>query len=67
MNSANRPSPLPPGTPAFLTGSPQASHARTHLYTLNLPLDQVPALTIAAEPIDWIQIEGPIRITGLWA
>jgi hypothetical protein len=58
MNCADRPSPLPPGTHAVLIVSPQALYARTRLDTLNLPLYQIPALTIAAEPVNWIQIAG---------
>jgi hypothetical protein len=58
MNCADRPSPLPPGTRAFVTVSPQAPYARTHLETLNLPLHEIPALTIAAEPTNWLQIAG---------
>jgi hypothetical protein len=58
MNCADRPSPLPPGTHAFLGVAPQAPYARTRLDTLNLPLDEVPALTIAAEPLNWLQIAG---------
>jgi hypothetical protein len=58
MSCADRPSPLPPGTHAFLAVSPQAPYARTRLDTLNLPLYEVPALTIAAEPVNWIHIAG---------
>jgi hypothetical protein len=58
MNCADRPSPLPPGTHSSVSVSPQAPYARTRLYTLNLPLYEVPALTIAAEPTNWIQIAG---------
>jgi hypothetical protein len=58
MNCGDRPSPLPPGTHAFVTISPQAPYARTRLDTLNFPLDEVPALTIAAEPTNWIHIAG---------
>lgn len=54
----DRPSPPPPGAHAFITSSPQAPYARTRLDTLTLPLDEVPALTIAAEPMNWIQIAG---------
>lgn len=52
----DRPSPLPPGTHSFVTFSPRAPYARTRLDTLNLPLNEAPALTIAAEPVQWIQI-----------
>lgn len=60
MNCADRPAPLPPGTHAYVTVviSPQAAFARTHLDTVNVPLSEVPALTIAAEPTNWIQIAG---------
>jgi hypothetical protein len=58
MRCADRPSPLPPGTHSVVTFSPVAPYARTRLETLNLPLGQVPALTIAAEPVNWIQIAG---------
>jgi hypothetical protein len=54
----DRPSPLPPGTHGLVTISPLAPYARTRLETLNLPLNEVPALTIAAEPVEWIQIAG---------
>jgi hypothetical protein len=58
MHCADRPSPLPPGTRSFATFSPGAPYARTRLDTLSLPLNEVPALTIAAEPLNWIQIAG---------
>lgn len=58
MNCADRPAPLPPGTHLWVAVSPQAAYARTRLDTLNLPLDEVPALTIAAESTNWIQIAG---------
>jgi len=58
MTCANRPAPIPPGTHAFIAVSPQAPYARTRLDTLDLPLYQVPALTIAAEPVNWIKIAG---------
>ena len=58
MNCVDRPSPLQPGTHSFITVSPQAPYARTRLDTLNLPLYEVPALTIAAEPINWVRIAG---------
>jgi hypothetical protein len=57
LDCADRPSPHPPGTP-YVTFSPRAPYARTRLDTLNLPLNEVPALTIAAEPANWIQIAG---------
>lgn len=58
MNCADRPRPLPPGTHSYVTFSPRAPYAGTRLDTLNLPLNEVPALTIAAEPVNWIQIAG---------
>jgi hypothetical protein len=58
MRCADRPSRPPPGVHSFVTVSPQAPYARTRLDTLNLPANQVPALTIAAEPVNWIQIAG---------
>lgn len=58
MICADRPSPPPPGVHAWVTFSPQAPYARTRLETLNLPRYQVPALTIAAEPINDIRIQG---------
>jgi hypothetical protein len=58
FDCADRPSPLPPGTHSYMTFSPRAPYARTHLDTLNLPLYEVPALTIAAENLNWIQIAG---------
>ena len=55
----DRPSPPPPGAHSFAAFSPQAApYARTRLDTLNLPLNEVPALTIAAENLNWIQIAG---------
>lgn len=58
MNCADRPAPLPPGTHTFVTFSPQAPYARTRLDTLSLPLSEVPALTIASEPGNSIQVAG---------
>jgi hypothetical protein len=55
---ADRPYTLPPGEHAFI-GSPNlAPYARTRVETLNLPLAQVPALTIASEPTSFIRIAG---------
>ncbi len=58
----DRPSPPPPGAHGYaqgiVTGSRQAPYGRTRLDTLNLPLYEVPALTLAAEPLYWIQIAG---------
>jgi hypothetical protein len=58
MNCVDRPSPPPPGEHSFLVVSPQAPFARTRLDTLNLPLYQVPTLTIVAEPLNSIRIVG---------
>jgi hypothetical protein len=58
MNCTDRPIPLAPGTRGFAIGSPQAPYARTRLDTLDLPRNEVQALTIAADPINWIQIAG---------
>lgn len=58
MNCADRPSPPPPGVHAWVTVSPQAPFARTRLETLDLPRYQVPALTIAAEQMNDIHIQG---------
>ena len=55
---ADRPSPLPPGTHAWVTSSKQAPYARTRLDTLDLPLYEVPALTIAANLNNGVQIAG---------
>ncbi len=44
------------GGSSFLTGSPQAPYKRTRLDTLDLPRFEVPALTIAAEYMNWIDI-----------
>lgn len=59
---ANRPSPpLPPGTRGYVTFTadpPLAPYARTRLETLTFSLHEVPALTIAAEPINWLKIAG---------
>jgi hypothetical protein len=57
MHCADRPSPHPPGTP-YVTFSPRAPYARTRLDMLNLPLNEVPALTIAAEFHNRVQIAG---------
>jgi hypothetical protein len=57
LDCADRPYKLPPGTRVFANVSQQAPYARTRLNTLNLPLDEVPALTIA-EPMNRIQIAG---------
>jgi hypothetical protein len=58
MRCADRPSPPPPGAHSWVTVSPLAPYARTRLDTLNLPRYEVPALTIAAESANWIQITG---------
>ena len=59
MNCSDWPAPLPPGTHVYVTVSPSARYARTRLETLDLPLNEVPALTIAADPYNsLIQIGG---------
>ncbi len=58
MDCADRPRPLPPGTHGYATFSSGVPYARTRLDRLDLPLYQVPALTIATEPVNWIQIAG---------
>jgi hypothetical protein len=61
-NCTNRPSPPPPSSTGryetFTTNPPQAFYARTRLETLNFSLHEVPALTVAAEPINWLMISG---------
>jgi hypothetical protein len=52
MDCSDRPHPLP-----YFGSSTQAPFARTRLETLNLPLEEVPALTIA-EPMNWVEIVG---------
>jgi hypothetical protein len=54
----DRPAPLPPGTHYFVSFSPQAPYLRARLDSLNLSLKDVPALTIAAEPTNFVHIEG---------
>jgi len=56
MDCTDRPAPLPPGPHVVLAGSPP--YARTRLDTLNLPLNEVSALTIAAESHNWVRIAG---------
>jgi hypothetical protein len=58
FDCTGRPSQLPPGTHSWVGFSPQAPYARTRLDTLNLPRYEVPALTIAAESLNWLQIAG---------
>ncbi|MGA7339132.1 MAG: hypothetical protein WBX18_00955, partial [Terracidiphilus sp.] len=58
IGCADRPAQLPPGTHAWFSTSSQARYARTRLDFLNLPLKEVPALTIAAELVNWVHIEG---------
>jgi hypothetical protein len=54
----DRPQPLPPGEHSWI-GSPNlAPYARTRVETLDLPLAQVPALTIASEPTSFLRIAG---------
>ena len=56
MNCSDWPAPLPPGTHTVVTFSPSARYARTHLEKLDLPTNEVPALTIAADMLHDIQI-----------
>lgn len=53
--------PLPSGTRAIVVISPQASYLRTRLETLELPRTDIPALTIAADPSNSIDIAGGNR------
>jgi hypothetical protein len=55
---ADRPQPLPPGQHSWLTFSGTAPYARTRAETLNLPLADVPALTIASDS------SGRVRVAG---
>jgi hypothetical protein len=55
---ADRPQPLPPGDHAIFSSSGMAPFARTRVETLNLPLTQVPALTMTSEPMNYIRIAG---------
>ena len=61
MNCSDRPAPLPPGEHMFMSFSPQAPYARTRLDTVTLTLREVPALTIASQPVNRIQIAGGIQ------
>jgi hypothetical protein len=58
FDCTDRPSPPPPGTRSYVTFSPQAPYARTRLDTLSLSRHEDPALTIAAESLNWLQIAG---------
>ncbi|MGD0095892.1 MAG: hypothetical protein ABSB60_05320 [Terracidiphilus sp.] len=58
---ADRPQLLPPGEHSWLSSSGQAPYARTRLETLNIPLAEEPALTIASEPTSFIRIAGVSR------
>ncbi len=56
---ADRPQPVPPGSGyAWFSSSNAAPYARTRLETLNIPVAEAPALTIAAEPTSFIHIAG---------
>jgi hypothetical protein len=58
---ADRPQPLPPGYkgPYMMFSSPNmAPYARTRAETMNLPLAEVPALTIASESSGFIRVAG---------
>jgi hypothetical protein len=58
----NRPSPPPPpstlGYVTLKSNPPPAPYARTRVETLDFSLHDVPALTIAAEPVNWLKIAG---------
>lgn len=54
----DRPQPLPPGEHARVSSSNLAPYARTRVETLDLPLAQVPALTIASEPTSFLRVAG---------
>lgn len=54
----DRPQPLPPGEHAWFSTSNMAPYARTRVETLNLPLTDVPALTIVSEPTNFLRIAG---------
>ncbi len=56
MDCVDRPRPHQSGP--YFGNSRQAPFARTHLDTLELPLNEVPALTIATDTSNWIQIAG---------
>jgi hypothetical protein len=56
MSCSDRPIPLPLGEHRYMAISPQARYARTRLQTISLPMAEAPALTIAAQPVNQIQI-----------
>jgi hypothetical protein len=58
FDCTDRPYRLPPGEHAFVGSPNMAPYARTRIETLDLPLAQVPALTIASEPSSFIRIAG---------
>ncbi len=55
---ADRPQPLPPGVHSWVSSSGMAPYARTRAETLNLPLTQVPALTMASDLASYIHVAG---------
>lgn len=55
---ADRPQPLPPGEHSWVSISGLAPYARTRVETLNIPLAEEPALTIASDPTSSIRIAG---------
>ena len=57
----DRPQPLPPGEHMLFSSPNIAPYARTRVETLNLPLTEVPALTLASEPMNFIRIAGEDR------
>jgi hypothetical protein len=61
LRCEDRPQPLPPGVHSWFSTSNTAPYARTRLETLDVPLTEVPALTIASEPMGLFQIAGEDR------
>jgi hypothetical protein len=58
LSCADRPQPLPPGAHVWMSSPNMAPYARTRLETLNIPLAEAPALTIASEPTSFIHVAG---------
>jgi hypothetical protein len=54
----DRPQPLPPGEHMWFGSSNTPPYARTRAETRNIPITEVPALTIASEPTNGIRIAG---------
>jgi hypothetical protein len=57
----DRPQPLPPGEHSWFGVSGMAPYARTRVESLDIPLTEAPALTIASEPANGIRIGGADR------